>query len=102
MFEGDRELTWLSSTSFAICTDATTGFLEFLWIARLSRDFCGVSDSVVGTPTTLVGDSSVGTSSFVTDDSAVGTNSSTVGNSAVGTTSFTATPCSNVGLMGNV
>ena len=62
MFEGDRELTWLSSPSFAIFTDATSRFLEFLRIARSSRDFCRVGDSAVGSPTTSVGDSLVGTS----------------------------------------
>ena len=71
-------------------------FLAFMW------DFRGVGDSAVGTPTFSVGDSSVGTSLFVTGDSAVGTTSSVVGDSAVGTPSFTAKPCSNVGLMGNV
>ena len=48
------------------------------------------------------GYSLVGTSSFVTGDSAVGTTSSAVGDSVVGTPSFNATPCYNVGLMGNV
>ena len=61
-----------------------------------------MGDSAVGTTTTSVGDSLVSTSSFVTGDSAVGTTSSAVGDSAVGTPSFTATPCSNVSLMGNV
>ena len=126
MFEGDRDLTWLSFPSFVRCPDATSGFLAFMRIARLSRDFRRVGDSVVGTTTTLVEDSSVGTSSFVTGDSevdktsiavgdsavgtslfvtcdsAVGTTSSAVGDSAVGTPSFTPKPCSNVGLMGNV
>ena len=62
----------------------------------------GVGDSAVVTPTTSVGDSSVGTSSFIKSDLAdlaVGTTSSTT---AFGTPSFTVTPCSNVGLMGNV
>ena len=102
MFEGDREFTWISSPSFAICPDATSRFLAFLPIARFSRDFCGVGDSAVVTPTTSVGDSSVGASSFVTGNSEVGATSSMVGDSAVGTPSFTATPCSNVGLIGNV
>ena len=102
MFEGDRELTWLSSPSFSIFTDATSRFLAFLQIARSSRHFRGVGDSAVGTPTTSVGYSSVGTSSFVTGDSAVSTTSSAVGDSVVGTPSFNATPCYNVGLMGNV
>ena len=102
MFEVERELTWLSYTSFDICPNATSMFLAFLRIACSLQDFCGVGDSVVGTPTTSVGDSSVGTSSFVTGNSAVGTTSSASGDSAVGTPSFTVTPCSNVGLMGNV
>ena len=85
ILEGDRELTWISSSSFVICPDATSRFLAFLLIACLSRDFRGVSDSVVGTPTTSVGDPSVGTSLFVTGDSEVGTTSSVVGDSAVGT-----------------
>ena len=126
MFEGDRELTWLSYPSFAICHNATSRFLAFLWIARSSRDFRGVGDSAVGSPTTSVWDSSVGTSSFVIGNSAVGTTSSAVGDSevgthlfvigdsavvtissavgdsAVGTPSFTESPCSNVGLVENV
>ena len=102
MFEGDRELTWLSYPSFTICPDATSGFLAFLQISSLSWDFRGVGDSAVGTPTTSVGDSSVGTYSFVTGNLEVGATPSEVGDSAVGTLSFTATPCSNVGLMGNV
>ena len=126
MFEGDRELTWLSSSSFAICTDFTSRFLAFLQIARLSRDFCEVGDSAVVYPTTsmedslvstspfvmgdsedrktssVVGDSVASTPSFVIGDSAVGTTSSAVGDSAVGTPSYPATPCSNVGLVGNV
>ena len=61
-----------------------------------------VGDSAVGIPTTSVGYSLVGRSLFVTNDSEFGTTSSTVGNSAVGTPSFNATPCSNVGLMGNI
>ena len=85
MFEGDRKLTWLSSPSFAICYDATSRFLAFLRIARLSRDFRGVGDSAVGSPTTSVGDLSVGTSSFVTGDSAVCTTSSAVVDLAVST-----------------
>ena len=71
-------------------------------IARSSRDFRGVGDSAVSTPTTSVRDSLVGKYLFVTGDSAVGTNSSAVGDSAVGTPSFSATPYSNVGLMVNV
>ena len=117
MFEGDRESTWLSSPSFSILPDSTSRFLAFLWIAHSSRDFCGVGDSAVGSPTTSVVDSSVGTSLFVIGDSAVGTTSSAVGDSTVGTPSFVTgalgdssigtpsfplTPCSNVGLMGNV
>ena len=85
MFEGDRELTWLLSPSFAICPDVTSRFLAFLPISRLSQDFSGVGDSAVGSPTTSVGDSSVGTSSFVMGNSAVSTTSSAVGDSAVGT-----------------
>ena len=65
MFEGDRELTWLSSLSFAICPDITNRFLAFLQIARSSQDFRRVGDSAVGSPTTSVGDSSIGTSLFV-------------------------------------
>ena len=102
MFKGDRELTWLSFPSFSICPDVTSRFLAFLQIARSSRDFCGVGDSAVGTSTTSVGNSSVGTSSFVTVDSAVSTTSSVLGYSEVSTPSFTATPCSNVGLIVNV
>ena len=126
MFEGDKELTWLSSPSFSICPDATSRFLAFLQIARLSRYFRGVGDSAVGSPKISVADSSVDTSSFVMGDSAVSTTSSAVGDSAVGTPSFVmgdsvfsttssavgdsaidipsfpATPCSNVGLMGTV
>ena len=126
MFEGDRELTWLSSPSFAICPDVTSRLLAFLQIACLSRDFHGVGDSEIGYPKTSVEDSSVGTSSFVMGDSAAGTTSSAVGDSAVGTSSFvigdsevrttsiavgdsavgtpsfSVTPCSNVGLVGNV
>ena len=85
MFEGDRELTCLSSPSFYICPDATSRFLAFLRIYLSLQNFRGVGDSVVGTPTTSVGDSSVGTSSFVTGDSAVGTTSGAVGDSVVGT-----------------
>ena len=44
MFEFDRELTWLSSPSFSIYTNATSGFLEFLRITHLLRDFRGVGD----------------------------------------------------------
>ena len=88
MFEGDIELTCISYPSFAICSDVTIRFMEFLRISRLSRDFSGVSDSAVGSPTTSVGDSSVGTYSFVISYSAVGTTSSAVGNSAVGAPSF--------------
>ena len=102
MFEGDRELTWLSYNSFSVSPNATSRFLEFLRIARSSQDFRGVGDSAVGTPTTSVRDSSVGTSLFVTGDSAVGTTSSVVGDSVVGTPSFTAMPCSNVGLMQDI
>ena len=125
MFEVDRELTWISSPSFSIFPDVTSRFLEFLRIARSSRDFRGVVDSAVGSPTTSVGGSSVGTSSFVMGNSAVGTTSSSVSDSAVGTPSFVigdsavgttssavvdsavgtpsfpATPCSYVGLVGN-
>ena len=126
MFEGDRELTWLASPSFSICSNVTSRFLAFLWISRSSQDFRGVGDSAVGYPTTSVGDSLVGTSSFVMGNSSVGTTSSAVGGSAFGTPSFTigdsevgttysaggdsavgtpsfpATPCSNVCLVGNV
>ena len=100
MFEGDRELTWLSYHSFAKYPDVTSRFLAFLRIARSSRDFRGLGDSEVGYPTTPVGDSSVGTSSFVTGDSKVGTTSIAEGDSEVGTPSVLATPFSNVGLMG--
>ena len=65
MFEGDIKLTWLSSPSFAICPNR---FLVFLRIDRSSRDVCGVGDSAVGTTSILaVGDSSVGTTSFSTN-----------------------------------
>ena len=92
MFEGDRELTWLSSPSFAVCPDVPSRFLALLRIARSSWDFRGVGDSAVGSTTTSVGDSSVGTSLFLTGDSAVSTTSSAVGDSAVGTPSYTTTP----------
>ena len=83
MFEGDRELTWLSSPSFSICSDVTSRLLVFLQIARLLQDFRGVGDSAVGFTTTSVGGSLVGISSFVMGDSAVGTTSIALGDSAV-------------------
>ena len=88
MFEGDRELTCVSSPSFDKNLNATSRFLAFMKIARLSRNFCGVGDSTVGSPTTSVGNSSVCISSFVVGDSAVITTSSAVGDSAVCTPSF--------------
>ena len=76
MVEGDREVNWLSSPSFFMCTD---DFPAFLWIYRLSRDVRWVGDSAVGTTSIL-----------------------SVGDSAVGTTSFSANLWSKVGLVENV
>ena len=68
----------------------------------MSQDFRRVGDSAVGTTSSAVVNSAVGTPSFLIGDSAAGTTSSAVVDSAVGTPSFPATPCSNVGLVGNV
>ena len=88
MFEGDRELTWLLSPSFSIYPDATSRFLAFLRIARLSQDFCGGCKSAVCSPTTSVGDSSYGTSLIVIYNPAVSITFSALGESAVNTPSF--------------
>ena len=96
MFEGVRELTWLSSPSFSICPD---GFLAFMRIDPSLRDFRGVGDPAVGTTSNAVGDSAVGTPLFLriacssrdvhgVGDSAVDTTSNVVGDSAVGTPLF--------------
>ena len=61
-----------------------------------------IGNSAVDTTSSAVCDSAVGTPLVVIVDSAVSTTYSAVGDSAVGTTSFPATPCSNVGLVGNV
>ena len=62
MVQGDRELNWLSSPSFAMCPDR---FLAFLNIAGSSQDVCWVGNSAVSTTSILaVVDSAVGTPSF--------------------------------------
>ena len=80
-----------------VCSPTTS-----VWDSSVDRSSFVIVNSAAGTTSSAVSDSVFGSPSFVTGYSAVSTTSSAVCESAVGTLSFPATPCSNVGIMGNV